>query len=243
MNYNYNGWSIHYKLLGEASRGRPILALHGWGRSIKDFDALSESFPERSFLIVDFPPFGESDKDIEGWNIFTYVSMVISLCEHLEIKSVDLIGHSFGGRIAIILSAIKPTFVHSCILADSAGMKPKRSIKYRLIVLRYKICKKLGKSTVGQGSKDYLALSPEMRKTFVNIVETHLEEYAKKISCPTLIVWGKNDKETPIYMANRLHKLIKQSSLRVIEDGDHFSFLNFPLSFFAIVKQFWENIK
>ena len=240
MFFNFNGTKIYYDFWGVKSN-RPTLLLHGWGRSSQDFDYLIQQFPERCFLAIDFPPFGKSNQEVEGWSIFTYAQMVMSLCQHLKIESVDILAHSFGVRVATILSAVECSLVHSCIFTGGAGMKPKRSIKYHYKVLRYKFCKKFGKNTDGQGSKDYLALSPAMKKVFVSVVQTHLEEYAKTINCPCLLIWGKNDDQTPMYMAERLKKLIKNSELKVIDGAGHFAFLDCPLQFFAFVKQFWEE--
>jgi len=240
MFYDYNGVKIHYQCFGEKGSEATLL-LHGWGRSIDDFKTLASFFPNRFFIAIDFPPFGKSEKDIVGWSIFTYVQMVMSLCEHLKVKSAHVLGHSFGGRIAIILSAVECSFVRTCILIDSAGMKPKRNIKYRYKVFKYKLYKKFGKNISSFGSKDYLALSPELRKTFVNIVETHLEDYAKSISAKTLIIWGEKDEETPVYMANKLKRLIKNSQIKIIDNASHFSFLDCPLSCYRLIKNFWEE--
>lgn len=239
MVYLYNGWQIHYQLW--QGTGRAVLLLHGWGRSMDDFNQLRRQFPERTFLAIDFPPFGKSDKNIQGWGIFTYVGMVMSLCEHLGIDSVDVVGHSFGGRVAIILSAVRCALVHSCILIDSAGIKPKRSLKFRLKKLKYKLYKKMGKNLQGFASADYLALPQNMKPTFSNIVETHLNNYAKASNSRTLIVWGGNDQETPPYMAKRLKKYIRKSRLEILSNAGHFCFLDCPLQFFALVKKFWEE--
>ena len=240
MFFNYNGAKIHYQQFGKQSTKATIL-LHGWGRSGEDFSSIISQFPERSFIVIDFPPFGESDKNIVGWSIFTYAQMVISLCDHLRITSIDLVGHSFGGRIALLLCAVNRAYVHSCILTGGAGMKPKRSLGFYIKVAKYKIKKRLGKDISSFGSADYLALSPEMRKTFVSIVSTHLEEYARTISTKTLLVWGENDTETPVYMAKRLNKLLKNSRLELLSGGGHFVFLDQPLSFYRLVKNFWEE--
>lgn len=206
-----------------------------------DFDEFVSFYPNKSVLMVDFPPFGKSDKSILDWNIFTYAGMLMSLCEHLSIEKADFLGHSFGGRIAIIISAVKRSLVRSLVLVDSAGMKPRRKIRYYFRLFSFKIRRYLHLKTSGYGSKDYMALSPEMQQTFKSIVGTYLEVYAKKIFVPTLIVWGKKDKETPLYMAKRLNRLIKDSRLEIIDNGGHFSFLDCPLEFFSIVYQFLEE--
>ncbi len=240
MVYNYNGNKIYYRLIREGI-SRPIILLHGWGRSGEDFDDIISFFTNKTFLVIDFPPFGKSQKDIVGWSIYTYVGMLMSLCDHLKIYNADIVGHSFGGRIAIILSAVKRSLVHSCILIDSAGMKPKRSIKYRYNLMRYKLAKKFNLKCSLKGSSDYQVLSPEMKETFKSIVNTYLEDYARKMSIKTLIVWGAQDTQTPVYMAKRLHRLIKNSQLEVLEKSGHFSFLDCKLKFNSILSDFLKE--
>lgn len=239
MKFVYNGICVHYATYGKKSE-RATLLLHGWGSSGKVFDNLIDAFNgERYFVVPDFPPFGESGSLVCSWTIFSYASMVMSLCEHLGIKEVDVLGHSFGGRIAILLAGLECSFVHSCILVDSAGLKPKFSLKARFKVLKYKTKKFFGKNVDNMGSPDYLALPPCMRGVFVNVVNTYLEPYLSKIQTPTLIVWGQKDKETPLYMAKRLNRKIKRSSL-VVLNGGHFVFLDSPLAFYKVIREFWE---
>lgn len=224
MFYNYNGTSIFYEQKRE-SEGVTNVFLHGWQRSGEDFREVIESQKITNYVLLDFPPFGKSE-NIKGWNIFTYVNMLISLLDYLKIKRVNLIGHSFGGRIAIIFTAIKREYVSRLILLDSAGMKPRKSLRRILKIHSYKLRKKLGFNVENFGSSDYRALSKEMKETFKSVVNTYLEEYAKQISSQTLIIYGENDKETPIYMAKKLNKLIVNSRLEIIRNSGHFCFVD-----------------
>lgn len=239
MVYIYNGTEINYRFIGGRSTC-PILLLHGWGCDGSIFDKLTKFFPEKSFLVLDFPPFGKSERSIARWNIYSYVGMVMSLCEHLHIDKCDILAHSFGGRVALILCAVKRSLVHSCILVDSAGMKPHFNLKRKIKVIRYKISKKLGKNTQNFGSSDYLALSDEHKGVFVSVVNTYLEDYCRRNCVKTLIVWGEQDDDTPLYMAKRINKLIRNSKLKVIKNAGHFCFLDCPLEFYKIIGDFWE---
>lgn len=240
MLFEYNGSKIYYKFYhGKSSV--PIILLHGWGCDSKIFKNLIEAFPDKYFLVVDLPPFGKSEKNIVDWSIFTYVGMLMSLCEHLNIKKCILCAHSFGGRISLILSAIDCSLVQSCILISSAGLKPKRTFSYHLKVIKFKFYKFLGLNTTGLGSADYLALSPKMKKIFINIINTHLDDYSKKINIPCLIIWGENDSETPIYMARRLNKNIKNSKLVVVKNSGHFVFLDKPFEVYSEIQRFLED--
>ncbi len=241
MVFVYSGVKIHYSIFGDAE-GFPCLLLHGWGGSGKVFQGLIKNFPSRKFITVDFPPFGKSQKRIKDWNIFTYATMVMSLCEHLGISKCDVLGHSFGGRVAVLLSALKKGVVRSCVLVDSAGLKPKRRMDYYFRLYRYKILKKLGFYLPDAGSEDYKVLSEDMKKIFIAVVNQYLDEYCPLITAKTLIIFGKNDKETPLYMGKRFHKLIKNSRFVVLEDAGHYSFLDSPLVFYKYLEEFWEEV-
>ena len=229
---------MHYEFIQREGE-KVLVFLHGWGRSGEDFLPFVSLFDDYSILLIDFPPFGESEFPQPFISIFSYANMVISLCEHLDISSADFIAHSFGGRILLILAALKSSLVHKSIFCDSAGLKPRRGIKYHVKVARYKLAKRLNKK-MEAGSADYRALSPSMKGLFNNIVNTHLDEFAKSVKSPSLIVWGEDDKETPTYMAKRLNKLIKSSKL-VFLNGGHFAFLESRFEFFATARQFLKE--
>lgn len=214
--------------------------LHGWGCDHKSFLFCEEYLKKDNMLFVDFPPFGKSGAPVD-WTIFTYANMVISLCDNLGIKKFNLIGHSFGGRVAILVSVLCKGQVPNLVLVDSAGLKPRRSLGYWLRVLRYKIRKRLGWDVSNFGSCDYLALDCHMRKVFNNIVTMHLDEFLPYIKARTLIVFGKDDRVTPVYMAKKLRRKIKNSNLLLLDNAGHFSFVDKRVEFITSLKSFLEE--
>lgn len=239
MIYKFKNEEIYYKFFDRKSDVTNVF-LHGWGCDSKSL-LFCNKYAHANNLFLDFPPFGESSKDISGWTIFTYANMVISLCEHLGLKKINVIGHSFGGRVAIIMSVLCKEMVQKIVLIDSAGLKPKRSLSYYLKVLTYKIRKRLGLDVSKYGSCDYLALSPQMRKIFSSVVSTHLDDFLPFIKCETLIMFGKDDKVTPVYMAKKLKKKIKKSRLVLFEDAGHFCFVDKKLEFVSEISQFLNS--
>ncbi len=229
MIYVFNGVEIHYKLVGK-KKGQTNVFLHGWGRNLKDFEKISSEFPNHNNVLIDLPPFGSSGK-ISGWSFFTYSNMLKCLLRHLKVEKCNLIGHSFGGRVAVFFASFEREMVDKLVLVSSAGIKPKRSLKFRFKLVKIKILKLLKKDVSRFSSKDYFNLDDDMKKTFISIVTTHLEDYAKFIEAETLIIYGENDAETPIYMANRFHKLIKNSRLVIMKDAGHFPFIERKLTF------------
>ncbi len=239
MKFIYKNSPIFYKYVKR--KGEVVnVYLHGWGVSHKSLYFCNDHL-KGSSLFVDFPPFGKSDKDIRGWTIFSYATMVVSLCEKLNIHKINLIGHSFGGRVAILVSVFCPSKVNKLVLVDSAGVKPKRGISYHYKVWKYRMRKRLKLDTSNMGSCDYLALNSNMKKTFKNIVNTHLNEFLRDVKAPTLIIFGRDDRTTPLYMASYLHKKIKKSELVLIDKAGHFCFDDNRYLFIKNVKKFIEE--
>lgn len=231
---------INYEVLGK--EGDWIVFLHGWGGSIESFKIVAQQFENTNrCLLFDFPPFGESEEPYEVWNNDSYVALLQHFLEKLKIKSCHIIAHSFGGRVAIKFASRYNESVKKIILVDSAGIKPHFSPKKFIRIQRYKLAKKLGLKTKDFSSPDYKKLSALMKKTFVNIIGEDLSPLLKAITSPTLIIFGKDDKETPLYMAKKLNKKIKDSALIVFENCEHFAYLEDFYRFIAISKSFLKG--
>ena len=237
MIYNFRENQIFYKFTDKRKNVTNIY-LHGWGCDHTSLLFCQDYITEANSLFVDFPPFGKSEKNIKDFSVFTYANMVISLCEFLGIKNYNIIGHSFGGRIAIIMAVLTKTQTQKLVLVDSAGLKPRRSLKYYFKVFSYKFKKRFGLKIKNAGSSDYQKLSADMKQIFVGIVNTHLDDFLPFIHAKTLIVFGKNDKDTPVYMAKKMHKKIKNSSLIILENAGHFSFVDQRVKFLTELKTF-----
>lgn len=236
MTINFKTSDINYEIVGTGKCD--LVFLHGWGGNIDSFKFVCKylKFDYRA-LFIDFPPFGKSTEMQTSWTIFDYAEVVLEIMKKENIKQPIIIGHSFGGRVASVLSA--GGYASKLMLIDSAGLKPKRSLKYHFKRLNNKIRAKLGKKT--KGSTDYEALSPIMKKTFVNIVNTFLEKYVINILVPTIIIWGQKDKETPLYMAKRFKSLIKNSELIIIKNAGHFSYLQDINTLINVINYFAKN--
>lgn len=245
---NINGLNVNYTVTGE---GDDLILLHGWGCSLDIFKAIQQHLS--SFFKVysiDFPGFGKSEEPREVWGVQEYTLMVEQFVKKLEIQNPILLGHSFGGRISIIYSSRNE--VNKVILVDSAGIKPKRKLKYYLKVYSFKCVKKLlplflnkkkaeeiisnyrGKS----GSSDYNSASEQMKKILVKTVNEDLKCYMPKITAPVLLIWGEKDTATPVGDAKIMEKLIKNSGLVVFKGAGHYSFLERPYEFKAVLNSF-----
>lgn len=227
-----------------------IVFLHGWGADKKSFLFVKNYFQDYSKIFVDFSGFGESLKIEKPYFVSDYVSELCDLLKNFEIDELVIVGHSFGGRVAIKFCALMKNKFNNLklCLVDSAGIKPKLSFLKKWKIFRYKYLKrralkneKLKYKLQYFGSDDYKKLSPVMKQTFVNIVNEDLSVYAKMIDCNCLIIWGENDKDTPIFMAKKLNKYIKESNLVILNNAGHFSFLDNMQEFLIVLDTFIKN--
>lgn len=192
-----------------------------------------------SIYAIDLPGFGQSSTPKEVWAVGDYAEVVKGFIEKLELKNITIVGHSFGGRIGIKLAAKYPSLISKLILVDSAGFAMESSRK-NLLGATAKIAKPFFKPKFMQGlrgkiykqigAEDYLA-TPELRQTFVKITTEDLSMDMKNITCPTLILTGENDLDTPVEFGQRMNGLIKESKFTILKNAGHFSFIDKPQEF------------
>ena len=243
--------NINYEVHGE---GKDVLVLHGWGAEIGAIRPIANTLSGNFRVwLVDLPGFGESDLPPESWDVYSYADFVKKLADALEITDPILIGHSFGGRLSIILAAKKLLNPPKIILVDSAGIKPKRGADYYFKVYTYKLMKRIaaltGKISKGLedkikskfGSSDYKNAAPALRAVFVRVVNEDLTYLLKDITCPTLLFWGENDDATPLSDAKKMEKLIPDAGIVTVPGGGHFSYLDNPRMFGVVANKFLEK--
>lgn len=257
--FNFSGQTIVFEKTGV---GKPIIILHGWGSSRRVMMPIARSLESiRTSYVLDLPGFGESHEPSESWSIDDYTNAIEAFISSTFNEPVDLLVHSFGGRITLKLCArdFGKKNIDKVLITGGAGMKPKRSLKFyykkylakTLKVpffilpknLREKALSKLRKTSIWKslGSGDYNQLSGVMRGTFVKSVTEHLEKHLPHIPHETLLLWGINDDATPVYQGKRLEKGIKNAALVVIEDAGHYAFLDKPKQFAAIAEAFLKS--
>ena len=232
------GGVINYKIVGD---GINVVFLHGWGGNASAFLFVAERL--KSFcrsIVVDFNGFGDTPEPNRPYSVGDYAGEVQSVLEKEGVKKAIIVGHSFGGRVALEIAGKFPDAVNGLVLVDSAGLKPRRKPSYYVKILLHKILKKLGFRGL-QGSRDYRVLSFIMKETFKKVVSYDQTYLLENINTPTLILWGKNDKETPLYMANKLEKKIKDSKLILLEGG-HYAYVEDLANFVKILSAFVKGV-
>lgn len=238
MKTKIQGIDVNYIQYGE---GKDILLLHGWGQNIEMMKPLGDNLCNRfRITILDFPGFGKSSEPTSPWNIDKYSDFLDDFVKKVGVKKPIVMGHSFGGRVAIRYSARNP--IEKLVLFGSPCIRVQEQLS-----LSVKILKKLktlpGLNQLGEymkkyiGSRDYKAASPVMRQTLVEVVNEDLSKYAREIEEPTLLIWGEYDEEAPLNDAKELEKIMIDAALIVLP-GTHYAYLENLPKVIAILNNF-----
>ena len=231
--------------------GFPVVLLHGWGAESGTFDSVFESLSSsHQVYVLDLPGFGLSEMPPVAWDATDYAKLLSSFLDKLNIGKVSLIGHSYGGRISIVIAAYEPNKIEKVILVNSAGLKPRRTLtfycKYLLSMIG-RIFRRLGgfgnsfADSIADrvGSRDYKEAGA-MRGTMVKSVNQDLHPFLSKIRSETLLIWGEDDHDTPLSSGKKMEKEIPNAELLVIKDAGHFSYLDQTEQFIQMVSNFLE---
>ncbi|MGH2349702.1 MAG: alpha/beta fold hydrolase [bacterium] len=238
---------------GRSGTGHPLMLLHGWGASSATM-ALVHDDLARGYDVtaIDLPGHGRSGLPPGPWDTSDFTTCVLAVMDRLRIARPHILGHSFGGRIALDLAARHPDRVHKLVLVSSAGLLPPRSIGYRVRTGLARVARGFAKVGGRRGkavrdrlyskvaSTDYAQAGP-MRATFVKVVNEDLAPLLPSVQAPTLLVWGSGDTETPLAVARRMARLIPAASLTVINGAGHYAFLDQFGKFRLIVGRFLRD--
>lgn len=236
--------NINYKFYNNNS-SLNLIYLHGWGQNIEMMMPIAKPFIKKyNVLIIDLPGFGDSEEPKEIWSIFDYADMVNKLADKLKMKKPIVIGHSFGGKIALIYG-YKYDVKKIVILASPY----KKSVKNETI--KTKILKKAKKipginkleNIVKKhiGSTDYRNASEMMRKILVSHVNTDITEDLKKIKCPVLGIWGTNDDAVNIEDGRNLKNIISNYGLVEYQKCTHYAYLENLGQTIKVLESFIES--
>ena len=257
MIVDVNGLQVSCEYMGHGED--KVLMLHGWGCSSLHFRQIAEKLSEKHrILIPDLPGHGLTPQPPETWGVDDYAACVLKIMENTGFDRASVIAHSFGGRLALKIASSHPETVERMILTGCAGLKKPKSSeqlqkeadyqkkKARLLTVgRFPPLRKYSEVMLDDlrqryGSADYNALDKGMRETFVRIISEDLRPCLGGILCPVLLIWGRNDTETPLWMGETMEKEIADAGLVVFDNDDHFAYLHQWERFTMIAESFLQ---
>lgn len=235
-----------------------IIILHGWGLSGSKFAQLAELLSVKGYDVhaPDFPGFGSSAAPKTPYTLGDYANFLGSYIKKNIIQNPILIGHSFGGRVALKFQAMYPTVSRALILTGTPGYTPVPRRKLIIFITIAKIGHKIFDLPVLRlvqdsvrkwyyyvvGAREFYRADGVMKQVFKNIVEERLDAYMQCVTIPCLLVWGASDQITPVWIAQKMQKAIKGSKLVIIPDADHGVSYKMPEKFVDATAIFLQTI-
>jgi pimeloyl-ACP methyl ester carboxylesterase len=220
IQFNQHTLDVSYEILNPNAKV-DLIILHGWGSSKalmkKTFSSNMKGFRH---IYIDLPGFGNSTCNLT-LTTKDYARIVELLMIHLNASKDIILGHSFGGKVALLL---EPKML---VLVSSAGIYVPKPLKIKTKIALFKTLKIFGFSKARKlfVADDAKTLSEPMYQTFKNVVNEDFSDEFANFRGKALLCWGEDDTATPISSAKKIDTLINDSSL-IVYPGDHFFFMN-----------------
>ena len=239
-----NKVKINYELYGNKQK-KTIVLLHGWGQNIEMMKPLGNPLSkEYQILVIDLPGHGNSEEPKEVWSLYDYVEAVHTLITSLKIKHTVLVGHSFGGKISLLYASKYEVEKLIILAAPFKKEIQKLSLKTKCLKVLKKVpgLNKLENwAKQHMGSTDYRNASPIMRQILVNHVNLDITEEIKKITVPTLLIWGTMDEAVPLARAYELESMIPNAGVVEYEGCTHYAYLERLNQTVSVIRQFMRE--
>lgn len=229
MTFLYKGYAIEYEYWYN-NYAKTILLLHGWGGNKDSFFKIKQLLKfQYNILSLTFPPnniYTNIPTDsIIPLDMYDYKNIVQNILQITNINKVNIICHSFGFRVALMLATTKID-IEKIVVTGGAGIRLEHSFLKKINNQFKSIWLKSHPEDFSKiASSEYIQLSNIDRQTFKNIVNKNLINFIKNLTCPIFAFWGKNDTATPIKMFKILKKLKPDIQYKIIKNGTHFCYL------------------
>jgi pimeloyl-ACP methyl ester carboxylesterase len=202
-------------LFGERRGDAPleVLALHGWGRTHADFArALAGCGPS---VALDLPGFGASPSTGTAMGSADFARCILPVLDEAS-APVVVVGHSHGGRVAVCLAALAPEKVAGLVLVGAPVLRRSGAARPSAALRMLKVLRRLHLVSEGRlesyrrshGSADYRAAEGTMRSTLVRVINESFEPELAGLRCPVVLLWGADDADVPVEVAERAAGLI-----------------------------------
>lgn len=219
IQYKQYTFDISYEIVNPQAK-IDLIVLHGWGSNKnlmkQTFSPYMDAFRH---IYIDLPGFGNSTCST-ALTTADVARIVELLMIHMNASKDIILGHSFGGKVALLL---EPKIL---VLVASAGIYTPKPLKVKTKIALFKALKNFGFSKLRSlfVADDAKQLSEYMYQTFKNVVNEDFSDEFAKFDEKALLFWGKNDTATPLSCAKKIDELIDDSKLEVY-NGDHYFFM------------------
>lgn len=228
------GLQVSYTVRGE---GSPVLLLHGWGSSSDSWRNVQDMLADAGLrvFVIDLPGFGRTPPPPSVWGVEEYASCVEQFACAIGLSAFSLVGHSFGGQVALSLAFSHPSLVAKLALVAPAAIRPSLERGGRILSLIAKILALplsliptekartwIRRKAYGAiGRRDYGRAEGIMKKVLERVIRQDLSRLLSSVNTPTLLLWGDKDLLTPLSHGLRMKTTLPNATLKIFEGRRH----------------------
>ncbi|OQX00667.1 hypothetical protein BWK69_00980 [Candidatus Parcubacteria bacterium A4] len=226
-----------------------LIILHGWQSSKEKWGKVKDLLEKEGMRVIipDLPGFKKETELSKAWNLDDYVEWFNIFSK--EYPPFFLLGHSFGGRMAIKFSEKYPNTISGLILVSAGGAEQRKNFKKSVLFFLASIFKHLsflpGYSFLRKlfykfivRKTDYLAVKGFLKETFKNVIKEDLKPLLGKIKTETLIVWGDKDNYLSVQNGFLMKEKISNSELKIFQKMGHNLHTEIPEKLTEIIIKF-----
>ena len=217
--------------------GPSLVVLHGWGSNKEVMKSAFAKIPGFRYIFIDMPGFGKSSEPPHALTTQEYAAIIDRFLEALQVPKDIVMGHSFGGKVATLLS---PRLL---VLLSSAGIVEPKPLSVRLKIALFKALRPFGGAKLRNlfVSRDAKNVSEVMYQTFKNVVDEDFRSHFADFEGEALIFWGEEDRATSLASGREIAKLIPKSRFYSFA-GDHYFFLHHAPTIIETIRQEYEKL-
>ncbi|WP_448697624.1 alpha/beta fold hydrolase [Mucilaginibacter sp. AW1-3] len=238
----------------EKGEGEVLLLLHGLMGALSNWEQVIEQFSKEYRVIIPMLPI--YDLPLLTTGVKSLSKYVHKFITHMKLTNITLLGNSLGGHVALIYCLAHPGVAKALVLTGSSGLYenafggsfPRREnyefVKEKVEYTFY------DPATATKDLVDEVFATVNDRHRVIRIlamaksaIRHNMSKDVHKITIPTLLVWGKNDKITPPEVAEEFNKLLPDSELHWIDKCGHAPMMERPEEFNEILAGFLKKIK
>lgn len=220
-----------------------IVILHGWGHSGDMWKSFAQKFHSHKVTTLDLPGFGNEKLISPSWGVENYAKWVIKKLKAKKIKNTILIGHSFGGKIATEIAITNPELITKLILIAAPVLRrPTLATKAKILI--HKLTKRVllrNAMNIITNNEYRDAHKNKIGKIFVKSVNYDATAKLPQIKASTLIIWGEDDREAPLFIGKEMAKLIPNSELKILKNTGHNVYIENPNILYGLIKNHISN--
>ena len=241
-----------YNYIDEGT-GHPLVLLHGLMGGLSNFDKMVSFFSEKGYRVV-VPQLPIYDLPVLNTNLNAIAKYVAKFIEEHIQEPVTIVGNSMGGHIGLILTNSRPALVKNLVLTGSSGLYersfgdsfPRKSDKEYIKKKTQEVFYDPSVATEALVEEVFSIVNDRMKgiKTVMlarSAIKHNMLGDLPNITCPTCLIWGKQDGVTPPDVAVDMNKYIPHSDLFWIDECGHAAMMEKPDEFNTILYDWLKN--